>query len=213
MTVPLALYGCSGHAKVVLDAIRLQQNYEVVAVLDDRAPGTRALEFSGVPIIGGREALAGLAKLGVHHVMLAFGDCEARLALANLVRCVGLQCAVVMHPRAVVAGDVQLGSGTFVAAAAVINTESTIGENVIVNTSASIDHDCAVGDGVHICPGVHLAGRVTVGRGAWIGIGSTVRDGVVIGAGAFVGAGSVVLRDIPDQVVAYGVPARVVRNR
>jgi len=62
---------------------------------------------------------------------------------------------------------------------------------------------------VHIAPGAHLAAW----RGSWIGIGSVIKKGVHIGSDVMIGAGSVVLHDIPDRALAYGVPARVVRQQ
>ena len=97
-------------------------------------------------------------------------------------------------------------------AGAVINPGSQIGQSVIINTSASVDHECVIADAAHICPGVHLAGRVQVGAATHVGIGTTVIERINIGSGSFIGAGSVVVDDIPDGVVAYGVPARVIRK-
>jgi len=57
-----------------------------------------------------------------------------------------------------------------------------------------------------------LAACVTVERGSWVGIGSLVREGVHIGSDVMIGAGSVVLHDIPDGALAYGVPAAVIRK-
>ena len=54
---------------------------------------------------------------------------------------------------------------------------------------------------VHIAPGAHLAAW----RGSWIGIGSVIKKGVHIGSDVMIGAGSVVLHDIPDRALAYGV--------
>ena len=84
--------------------------------------------------------------------------------------------------------------------------------NVIINTGASVDHDCLIDEGAHICPGVRLAGNVSVGRGTWVGIGSTVIQKVSIGQESVIGAASLVLKDIPSGVVAYGVPAKVIRK-
>ena len=67
-----------------------------------------------------------------------------------------------------------------------------------------------LGDGVHICPGAHLAGEVSVGSRSWIGIGSSVIQQVHIGSDVIVGAGAVVLRDLPNNVTAAGVPARII---
>jgi acetyltransferase EpsM len=96
-------------------------------------------------------------------------------------------------------------------AGAVINPGVKLGENVIVNTCASVDPECVIEDGAHICPGIHLGGKVSVGRAIWIGIGTTVKERVTVGAGTLIGAGSVVVDDIPDNVIAYGALARVVR--
>jgi len=208
----LVIWGASGHALVVADIIRLRGEYRITGFLDDRNPDRQHKAFCGAAILGGREQLPKLAALGVTHVILGFGDCGARLRLASLVRQHGLLLATAIHPRATIAAGVSVGDGTVIAAGAVVNPGTVIGENVIVNTSASIDHECIVEDGAHVCPGVHLAGGVTVGRGAWVGIGAIVVDHIRIGAGAFVGAGALVTHDVPGRVLAYGFPAKVVRE-
>lgn len=97
-------------------------------------------------------------------------------------------------------------------AGAVINPASRIGKNAVINTCASVDHECHIHDGVHIGPGARLGGKTVVGKGAWIGINATIRDKISIGAGSIIGAGSVVLEDIPESVMAFGVPAKIVRK-
>ena len=56
-------------------------------------------------------------------------------------------------------------------------------------------------------------GGIFVGDGAWIGHGVTILQGVSIGKGAVIAAGAVVVQDVPDNAIAAGVPARVVRSR
>ncbi|MBC2724594.1 MAG: acyltransferase [Desulfosporosinus sp.] len=56
-------------------------------------------------------------------------------------------------------------------------------------------------------------GGISIGDDAWLGYGVVVLDGVSIGKGAIIGAGAVVSRDIPDNAIAYGVPARVAGMR
>ena len=208
----LVIWGTSGHASVVADILRLQGNYEIVGFIDDVNPERAGSKFGGADVLGGREKLDYLRREGMRHLIFGFGDCEGRLRLARLAREKGFRLATAIHPSAVVAADVVIGAGTVVAAGAVINPGATIGENVIVNTCASVDHDCRVEDGAHVCPGVRLAGNVVVGRAAWVGIGATVVDRARIGAAAIIGAGAVVVDDIPDGVVARGVPARVIKK-
>ncbi len=212
MKFPLVIWGSSGHAKVVCDIVRLSEKYALFGFLDNVNIDRHGSEFCGAKVIGGEEQMDSLLKMNIKHVIFGFGNCDARLRLAKQVCAKGFHLATAIHPRSIIASDVKIGAGTVVVAGAVVNNDTRIGENVIINTSASIDHDCYIDDGVHICPGVHMGGHVTVGRAAWVGIGATVIDHVNIGAGAIIGAGAVVINDIPEGVVAYGVPARVVRK-
>jgi UDP-N-acetylbacillosamine N-acetyltransferase len=211
VTDRVVIWGASGHALVVADILRLEGR-EVAGFIDDVNAERRGQEFAGARVLGGRECLNGLRTDGVRAIVIAVGNCAARLQLGDAVRQHGFELARAVHPRAVVAADVTIGAGTVVCAGAVVNPGSSIAESVIVNTSATVDHECVIADGAHVGPGVHLGGRVRVGRGAWVGIGATVSDRVVIGAESVVGAGAVVLNDVPRRVVAFGVPARVVRD-
>ena len=60
--------------------------------------------------------------------------------------------------------------------------------------------------------GIEVAKPITIGNCVWIGAGSTILAGVTIGDGAVIGAGSVVTRSIPGNVVAVGVPCKVLRE-
>ncbi|HEV2720210.1 MAG TPA: acetyltransferase [Thermoanaerobaculia bacterium] len=202
MKETLLIWGASGHARVVADIVRLEGAYEIAGFIDD------APERAGV--LGGREVLADFRGA---HLIVAFGDNEGRVAAARFAIESGLHLATAIHPSAVVAASARIGAGTVVAANAVVNPGADVGENSIINTGATVDHDCVLGEGVHVSPGAHLAGGVRVGDCAWIGIGAAVADGRTIGRGAWIGAGAAVVADIPDDVVAYGVPARVVRSR
>jgi acetyltransferase EpsM len=209
----LGIWGAAGHAKVVADIVRCEGRCAVVGFLDNINPDRKNAEFCGAKILGGMEALRYLYEEGVRGLIIAFGDCEARLKLARLAKEHGFILATAIHPRAVIANSTEVGEGTVVAAGAVINPGAVVGANVIINTAATVDHDCLLEDGVHIGPGAHIGGHCRVGRAAWIGIGATVIDGISVGAGTIIGAGAVVVRNIPENVIAYGVPARVMRKR
>lgn len=208
----VAIWGAGGHASVVADIIRLNGDYEIVGFLDDVNPQRRNTDFCGASILGGRERLPDLREKGVDHIILALGDCAARLRLSELVVAEGFFLLTAIHPKATVASDASIGAGCVVVAGAVINPGCRIGENVIVNTSASVGHECEIEDGAHIGPGARLAGRVVVGRAAWVGIGAIAIEGVRIGTGSLIGAGGVVVNHVPQKVVAFGNPAKVVRK-
>jgi acetyltransferase-like isoleucine patch superfamily enzyme len=69
-----------------------------------------------------------------------------------------------------------------------------------------------IGDYNHIGPSVTIAGNTSIGSISRIGAGATLIDGIKIGSGSFIGAGSLVVKDIPDRVVAFGSPAKIIRK-
>ena len=98
-------------------------------------------------------------------------------------------------------------------AGAVIGTGAVVGECCLVNTQASLDHDGYLSDFASLAPGVTTGGNVTIGPYTAISLGANLIHQIEVGEHTVVGAGAVVLQHIPDYVVAYGNPARVIRNR
>jgi len=117
-----------------------------------------------------------------------------------------------VHPSVYVGQDIDLGVGTCIAPGAILTTRTRIGSHCIVNVKASVSHDCVIGDFVNINPGVTICGSVTIGDGANIGAGAVVKERVSIGAWSTIGAGAVVIRDIPPNVTAVGVTARIIKT-
>jgi len=204
------VFGASGHAKVVIDAISSQGRFKVALLIDDDAKRHDA-EVLGHRVAGGRERLSEFrkeVKLGI----VAIGANDARLAVAQWLAQAGFGFFSAIHPQAVVSTSASVGVGTLVMPGCVVNADTRIGAHVIVNTAATVDHDCVVEDGAHLAPGSHLCGGVHIGRGSAIGAGSVVVPGVRIGVGVVVGAGSTVLNDIGDGMRAAGSPCRILEN-
>lgn len=203
----IVIYGASGHGKVVADIVSAMGAFELVGFVDDHA-ASQKMAVRGVPVLGGEEALSEILRKGVKGAVVAIGRNDARLRKAGLLEEMGFTLVSVVHPSAVLAGDVQIGDGTVVMAGVVVNSSARIGSHVILNTCATVDHDCILDDGCHLSPGVHLAGNVSIGKGSHVGIGACAIQNVTIGEWVTVGAGAVVIRDVASGKTVVGNPAK-----
>ncbi len=202
---PIFLYGAGGHARSVAEIVRRGGRYRVHAVLDDARRGHVVLLGE---VSGGREQLDEVVTAGVRAGFVAIGDNAARESVSNFLESSGFSLVSLVDPAAVVAEGVELGSGTVLMPFSLVGAGSSVGRGVILNTSATVDHDCTVGDFSHLSVGVHVGGGCTVGSRALVGIGASVANNVRLGERATIGAGAAVIHDVPDGIVAGGVPAR-----
>lgn len=136
--------------------------------------------------------------------IIGIGDNSNRRKIANKLGKVNF----VNADQGLYVNSNEIGQGVVISPGAVIQNDAIIGNHVIINTCASVDHDCLIEDFVHIAPNSTLCGGVSVGEGTIIGAGSVILPYVKIGSNCVIGAGSVVTKDIPDNSVAYGNPAK-----
>ena len=176
----LLLFGAGGHAKVVIDIVEQQGNFEIAGLLDDD-PRHQGKGLFGYPVLGTRAELPALRSAQLCHAIVTIGDNAMRAAVAAHLHQLGWRFASAIHPRASISRGVSIGPGSVVMAGCVINADASLGGHVIVNSGATVDHDCRIEDAVHIAPGCHLCGGVSVGPGTLLGAGTTVTPGVSIG--------------------------------
>ena len=205
--------GASGHGKKVVDAL-LALGHTVVGYVDTFKP-------VGAPV-GAQEVLGTeadlpelCARLRIEAAVVGIGDNAVRTAVAARIADAmpGLPFLDVVHPAAHVAPGTMLGGGVVVMPGALVSVDCQLGAHCLVDSGASLDHDSVLAAGASLAPGAVVGGGATIGACTAIGIGATVIHRRTIGEHTVVGAGAVVLRDLPDHVVAYGVPAHVARSR
>lgn len=213
--IPVIGLGAGGHAKVVIEILRLIKEYEPVGLLDANLERL-GMNVLGIPIIGDDSLLPRLFDEGARHVFIGLGaisNAAPRKRLYEMALGCGFQVIPAIHPNSVISSSAEIGNGLTVLAGAIVNADARLGDNVIVNTGAIIEHDCVLGSHVHVATGARLAGNVQVRNCTHIGAGATVIQGITIGEGALVGAGAVVVKDVAANTVVAGVPARVLRER
>lgn len=214
MLKPLVIWGASGHAKVLREFC-LELGCQLVALFDNAVVPP---PFPDVPVLAGREGFlrwkADADRSGVAGLVAIGGDRgRDRLDIQTFMRDNGIEIIRAVHPTAFVAADAVMGEGCQVLAHSVVGADVRMGDGCIVNTKASVDHECILGAGVHVAPGATLAGCVGVGSFSLVGVGAIVLPRVRIGSNAIVGAGAVVTKDVADNAVVVGNPARILRWR
>ncbi|NJL61125.1 MAG: acetyltransferase [Methylacidiphilales bacterium] len=204
------LYGCGGHAKVILD-ILCKQGRKVAAFVDDNPP-IGFTHIHGIPVKKNVPETLAEIECDRSQWIVAIGNNPIRRRIVEKLDNCGYSFTTAIHPSAQIACGIEIGSGTVIMANSVINTDSIIGNHVIVNTGATIDHDCIIGNYSHIAPGCRLCGKIKLGEGVFLGVGTKVIPNINIEEYATCGAGSVVVKSLPSLCLAYGCPAKVVQT-
>lgn len=144
--------------------------------------------------------------------VIAIGDNYLRQKIVNYVYELipDFKFRLIYDPSLLKDKHINIGEGSMVMAATVINMNSNIGRHCLINTGAIIEHDNEIGDFCNIMPGVITGGHVKIGALTQIGMGAMIRDHVTIGNNCTIGMGAVVLKDVPDNSTAWGNPAEII---
>lgn len=210
----IIVIGSSGHAKVVIDCIERENKYEIIGLLD-RFKEVGSSSF-GYKIIGKEEDLKNLIKMHkIEGGIIAIGDNFIRYLVNDRIShdIPQFNFIKVIHPSAQIARNVSIGKGTVIMANTTISSEATVSDFCIINNNSSLDHDSKMLHYSSLAPGSSIGGNVKIGLFTAVSLGAKVIHGITIGDHTIIGAGSIVIKDIPKYVVAYGNPAKVIRDR
>ncbi len=210
----IVIIGASGHAKVIIDILKRRKDYQIVGLIDvEEKIGQHVLGYN---IVGTEKMLTLLIQQYENlEGIIAIGDNTVRNNVLNKIQNIvpHFAFATVIDHSAIIAGDVRIGKGTVIMPGVVVNSSASIGNFCILNTKSSLDHDSVMEDFSSLAPGVTIGGNVKIGHHSAIGLGANVIQGIDIAEHTVIGSGSTVVRSIPANMVAYGVPAKIVRNR
>lgn len=210
----IAVFGAGGfglEVAMLIEQINAKSEvWDLIGFFDDGVKiGTIV---NGYPVIGGVETLNGWKeKL---YLSLALGIPKTKKAVCGKIKNENIAYPTLVHPS-IISGKseyVKLGEGCIICAGNIITTNIEIGRHVILNLACTIGHETEIGDFSSFMPTCNISGEVQIGESTFWGTGSKVINQIKVGNNVIIGAGAVVTTDIPDNVTAVGIPAKVIKK-
>lgn len=205
----LIIVGFSGFGKEVFWlAERLGVN--VRGFLDDN-PETSGKNFGSARVLGG-------AMQWQDHedcdFIIAIGNPRIRKKVFEKMSSIGSPSfATLIDPAAVVMPEhFSIGPGSVICAGSICTVEVSIGAHVIINLNCTIGHETCIDDFATIAPMVAISGNVRIGECAEVGTGASIRQGLNVNAGAMIGMGSVLTKNVAENTVVFGSPAKPIKT-
>lgn len=210
----ILIIGASGHAKVIIDIVEKQNQYEIFGLIDSYKE--KGNKVDGYEILGTEKELPEIIKKNnIYGGIIAIGDNWTRKSFFKEISSSNENFKFInaIHPSAIISDSTSISSGVTIMAGVIINSNATIGKQCIINTKSSVGHDAVIKDFSSIAPGVTIGGEVTINKCSAISLGSNIIECITIGKHTVIGAGSLVNKNIGDSKLAYGVPAKEIKNR
>jgi sugar O-acyltransferase (sialic acid O-acetyltransferase NeuD family) len=204
LSKPLLVLGAGGHASVLVDILR-QQDQEIIGLV---APDIEVKNqvFSGIKHFTNDDDILNFDSQSIN-LINGIGSLpdnnNLRIKLFNKYKDLGYTFESTISSKAIVSDYSQIGEGVQILAGAIIQTGACIGLNTIINSGAIIEHDCIIGQNNHIAPGVSISGNVVTSKGVHIGTGASIIQSLSIGKNSIIAAGAIVTKDVDDNTVFF----------
>lgn len=212
----VAIVGAGGFGREVLWLIREcneyaiektgQPLYQIEGFVD---ANKKVDQLCDVPFLG--SYLWFLANRDAYAVC-AIGNPRTRQLVVRQLTDLGVTYFSIVHPSVRMSQYVEIGEGSIVCAGAILTTQIKVGKHVHININTTIGHDVTIGDFSTVAPGVNVSGHVSIGQGCDVGTNSSIIQGLKVGMGVIIGAGAVVNKDIEENTVAVGIPAKSIKK-
>lgn len=210
----IVLIGGGNQAHYTIDIVEKEGKYNIIGIID--SVHNIGSDRFGYKIIGRQEDIKELIKIyNIEGGVISIGDNWGRYYVSQQILTIipNFKFINAIHPSVIIGNNVEIGYGIVAMAGCIFNPKSKIGNFTFFATGAQVEHDCVIEDFASISAGSVTGGYVKLGKYSALTLGVTVLDRINIGENSVVGAGSLVLKDLPNNVLAYGNPCKIIRNR
>lgn len=202
----MLIIGAKGHAKEIVEIIREKDVYSDLFFFDNVSKNDETHLF-GYLILKNFVEVNKLFEVD-RNFTLGLGVPKIRQKLTQeLIEKGGVFVSLISN-KALVAKDIQSGSGINIMPFASIFNDVSLGNGVLINSYASVHHDSKIGDFTELSPGCRILGRCTIGSMCVIGANAIVLPDIEIADNVIVGAGAIVTKHIKESGVYVGNPAK-----
>ena len=204
------IYGCGDMGIQTYNILKHDSLVEIIGFLDDDKINST---FIGLPVFGNMNEINNIRKIHkVTHGIVTIGDNKIRNNKTEALIEKDMKILSAIHPQAFTDNVMGIGFGTIVEMGAYIHPETIVGNGCFICSGSVIAHNSVVEDYALIAGGVVFGSRVKIGSYSLIGVGASISPYVTVGKNVIVGTGSVVIKNLPDNVIAAGVPAKILRE-
>jgi sugar O-acyltransferase (sialic acid O-acetyltransferase NeuD family) len=210
----IILLGGGTHVRYCIDIIEKENKYHIVGITDPYLKiGSKIM---GYQIIGRQEDIKKLVdNYKIEAGIVTIGDNWTRKMVRDIIieQIPNFEFVSTIHPSTIIGNNVTIGKGTVIMAGCIISPNTTIGEFCFFASGAILEHDCLMEEFASLSAGSITGGKVIIRKFVAITLGVIIFDRIEIGEHTVIGSGSLVTKSIPSFVLAYGSPARIIRER
>jgi acetyltransferase EpsM len=198
------IIGAGEQGRVILNYLKNEKykGYKVVSFIDDKKTGN----IEGIPVIG---RISDFKVMEDCFYFVALGDNHFRAKIIEKIEKEGGNLFSIRHPSSIVSRTAKIGNAVSIGMGAIVCNNVEIGNGVIIDTGSIVEHDCVLENYVNISPGSVLVSGNFIGEYSWIGAHSTINEDISIGKNCIIGAGSAILKNVPENSLVFGNPAKI----
>ena len=189
----------------------LKSEYSVIGYYDDDS-SLHGRTIDGIEVKGNvQDAIENEAGCAV---FVPIGNNKVRVRILKEFERNGFVIPSFIHKDTIIHSSVKIGKAVYVLPGTNIMPLTEIGDYNMISVGSNIIHHTILQEGVFVSNGCNVGANILVKKQAYIGMGATIMTGVkVIGVSSMIGAGAVVIKDVPDNAVMAGVPAKILKYK